>query len=78
MINLQQKTQPPEAPLPGISLALLNALNERFPERCAHPSQSDREIWMYSGRRALVRFLNEEFNRQNENLLTRPNVHVQP
>jgi hypothetical protein len=32
-------------------------LDERFPERCPSPSDSEREIWMKAGERRLVRHL---------------------
>lgn len=58
-----------DKPFPPVSEALLGHLNERFPELCPDPSWSEREIWMKVGQRSVVRFLNEVFKRQNENIL---------
>jgi hypothetical protein len=55
-----------KAPIPE---ELLKELEERFPERCPSIGTPDREIWFYAGQRQLVRFLQEQFRRQNENLL---------
>lgn len=60
-----------DRPFPSIPKVLLDALNERFPERCPDVLWNDREIWLKCGERRLVRFLNSEFARQNENILNR-------
>lgn len=43
--------------LPLDSKTLIETLNAEFPHKCPHPAQSDREIWMYAGRRALIDYL---------------------
>lgn len=43
--------------LPQLSLDLVRKLDEMFPERCPSKSDSERDIWIYSGKRELVRFL---------------------
>ena len=58
-----------EKPFPPVSEALLGHLNERFPELCPDPLWTDRDIWIKVGQRTVVRFLNEVFKRQNENIL---------
>lgn len=56
---------------PEIPAALMAALDERFPERSAELSWSDREVWMKAGERAVVRFLRAQFDRQNETVLAK-------
>ena len=43
-----------DAPL---SAELVAALDRLFPERCPRPDQDERDIWMYAGKRDLVRAL---------------------
>lgn len=40
--------------LPKESAALIAALNVHVPPRCPCVHESEREIWMYAGQRALV------------------------
>ena len=58
-------------PIPPIPDELLKALDARFPERCPEPSWDDRQVWIEVGKRAVVRFLLEEFRRQSDNILER-------
>lgn len=55
--------------VPDLSDGLLTALNALFPEQSPDPSESEREIWMKAGERRLIRFLNEQYVRQNETIL---------
>ena len=55
-------------PVPGV---LLKELETRIPEKCPELSFTDREIWFYSGQRAVVRLLKEKFDEQNETILTK-------
>ena len=57
------------SPFPHIPNALLDELNQRYPERSPEPEWSDREVWIRAGERRVVRFLKEQFKRQNENIL---------
>lgn len=57
---------------PHIPKPLLDELNQRYPEISAEIEWSDREIWVKSGERRVIRFLNEMFRRQNENILESP------
>lgn len=52
-----------KAPIPE-ELAL--ELDKRFPSKCPSITMSDREIWFYAGKRAVVEFLLEHLKRQNE------------
>lgn len=61
-----------ECNFPLISKPLLDELNQRYPERSAESEWSDREIWLKAGERRVVRFLNEMYKRQNENILESP------
>ena len=54
---------------PQIPEALLKELNLRFPECCADLEWSEKQIWFMSGQRAIVRFLNQLYVEQNENVL---------
>lgn len=45
---------------------LLEELEERFPERTPTLHQSIDEIRFQSGQRDVIRFLRDQFNRQNE------------
>ena len=42
---------------PPIDEALLKKLDEVYPERCADPTATDREIWLAMGARQVVRML---------------------
>ncbi len=57
---------------PLIPRQLLDELNHRYPERSAEAEWSDREIWLKAGERRVVRFLNEMYRRQSENILDSP------
>lgn len=52
---------------PPIDEALIKRLDEVYPEACADPSLSDREIWMAVGCRQVVRMLRAVYlEQQNE------------
>jgi len=55
--------------IPTVDETLIEALNERVPERCPDPSWSEREIWIYAGKRELVKLLINEFTLQKDNLV---------
>ena len=55
--------------IPPLDRALIEALDERVPERCPDPSWSDREIWIYAGKRELIRLLKTELEAQEDNIL---------
>lgn len=50
--------------IPPISDALLDFLEAAYPERCADPKDTDREIWMKAGERRLVARLRHVSARQ--------------
>ena len=58
-----------ENQLPFIPTDLLNELNRRYPERTPEADWSERDVWIRVGERRVIRFLNEQAKRQNENLL---------
>lgn len=60
---------------PPLTKELIAYLEATVPERCPDPRVSDREIWMYAGKRELVRGLIAQFQSQQENLLEAP-LHV--
>jgi hypothetical protein len=43
--------------LPLSAEELVEKLDKEIPERCPTPSQAERDIWMYAGKRALVNHL---------------------
>lgn len=47
-----------------VSMPLLEALDRIYPERCADPKDSERDIWIKVGERRLVVFLHEQYKRQ--------------
>jgi len=57
---------------PSIPKELIDYLESTIPERCPDARMSDREIWMYAGKRDLVRGLIAQFQSQQENLLEEP------
>lgn len=52
--------------LPYNASDLILKLDAAFPEKCPDPSMSDREIWMYAGKRELVRGLLSQLKAQEE------------
>lgn len=55
--------------LPALDPLLVKALDERFPERCPDPEWSDRQVWVETGKRMVIRFLLEELKAQENNIL---------
>ena len=52
---------------PPIDEALLKKLDEVYPESCADPAASEREIWIAVGARQVVRMLRAVYlEQQNE------------
>jgi len=64
--NMITKGQNNVDEFPKVPKALLDALDKMVPERCPDSSESDRDIWLYSGQRHLVRFLKQRFEEQTE------------
>ncbi len=60
--------------LPVIPKELLDALDQRFPERCPEPEWSEREIWMRVGERRVLRLLRRVYEQQQNNVLRDTNV----
>ena len=58
--------QPTLSDLPGLTAELVDALDALFPERCPDMQDTERLIWMYTGKRALVRDLRTVLKRQRE------------
>lgn len=62
---------------PPLSKELIDYLEATVPERCPSLNMSEREIWLYAGKRELVRGLVEQFKAQQENILEVPSrVHA--
>ncbi len=64
------KAERNEVPFPRIPEDLITELNRRFPEACADLEWDHKQIWWFSGQRAVVRFLNQVYIEQNENPLS--------
>lgn len=52
--------------LPPLTKALVDALDKQFPEKCPSIADTERMIWMYAGKRELVRYIQNQFRLQNE------------
>lgn len=57
--------------IPILDRVLVECLDERFPERCPDPEWSDREVWMYTGRRQVVSFLLDQLKEQEQTLFNK-------
>ena len=57
--------------LPTIPPELVEALDKLIPHRCPDPKATDREIWLYAGKRTLVDFLQAECAHQQSDLTRR-------
>lgn len=57
------------ASFPQVSTALVEALNELYPDSCPRLDEQDRMVWFKAGQRAVVDFLIEQHKQQNETLL---------
>lgn len=60
---------PQDKVLPNTADEVVRLLDEAFPERCASPSQTERDIFFYAGQREVVRFLKALQDRRDETLL---------
>jgi hypothetical protein len=60
-----------EKPFPIVDIQLLEALKERFPNRCPSRSDSYDLIKIKIGHQEVIDFLEKEFKEQNENILDR-------
>ena len=52
--------------LPPINKALLEKLNELFPEKSADLSWEEKEVWYKSGQRSVIHFLQQTYKDQQE------------
>ena len=43
--------------LPSTTIELIDLLDQVFPPKCPRPSESERDIWMYAGKRELIDLL---------------------
>lgn len=51
---------------PPIEKALIDRLDELFPERCPEEGWTDRQIWIYVGQRNVVRMLQAIYIEQQQ------------
>lgn len=58
----------PDDRWPEVTAELVERLDKAVPELCPDPTWSDREIWIYVGRRAVVRMLHSIYDEQNSAL----------
>lgn len=52
--------------LPHVPDDLLAVLDARFPDKCPHISESDRQIWFKAGQRSVIAILADQVRRQKE------------
>ena len=57
--------------LPPISKDLLEALDKLFPEYSPNLNWSEKECYWFGGQRNVIRFLREQYQRQNETILNK-------
>ncbi|QDP54776.1 MAG: hypothetical protein Unbinned5784contig1000_19 [Prokaryotic dsDNA virus sp.] len=55
-----------ETNFPAIPKALIEHLNELFPDACPRLDTPEREIWWRAGQRSLVEVLQAEYERQTQ------------
>lgn len=52
--------------LPTLSMDNLEDLNNLYPERCPDPKEDEKTMWMYAGKRELVRALTYQRNKKHK------------
>jgi len=52
--------------IPTFTPEQVEYLNRLYPERCANPTHTEREIWRYVGAREVVRHINSVYEEQLE------------
>lgn len=62
----QNARMDPLKPFPPLSPDLIEALAERFPNRCPTLKNTDREVWWNAGAASVVEWLHLEHQRQQE------------
>lgn len=55
------RTSPEDLKVEAISAQLLDELEELYPNRCADPNDSNREIWMKAGEQRILAFLRDQY-----------------
>jgi hypothetical protein len=55
--------------LPPLDIELVLALEKVYPPPVARPSQSDRDIFFEAGKYEVIRFMREQYTRQQEDIL---------
>jgi hypothetical protein len=58
-----------EIHVPDLSPELIDALDKMFPEASADLRWTDREVWFKAGQRHVVRWLQEQYRRQQDSQL---------
>jgi hypothetical protein len=58
-----------DSPFPNVPPSLVQALDERFPDKCAQLSDTERQVFFKAGQRHVVDFLIEQMRRQQDNIL---------
>ena len=64
--------------LPGLTRELVEGLDALVPERCPGLKQPERAIWMYAGKRELVRNLTAVLERQEREQRNAPHLGLVP
>ena len=65
------KTKDEPLSMPELSEDLINALDERFPEKSADLQWTEKEVWYKAGQRSVVKFLLSIMEEQKEDVFRR-------
>lgn len=58
--------QDTDVTVPGLTEVQLRALEKQFPDQSADLKDTDREVWHKAGQVSVVKFLREQYRRENE------------
>ena len=64
--------------MPYFSDEFLEAMAEKFPDKCPHPTDSDRIIWLNAGRASVVDYLRDQRRRQQAAAAGRASEPIRP
>ena len=58
--------------MPLISEAMINRLEQLYPDKCPDLTNSEKDVWFKSGQVSVIRFLRQTYNDQlQQNILTK-------
>lgn len=62
--------------LPSTTIELIDLLDQVFPHKCPKPNESERDIWMYAGKRELIDLLKDRASGKNKQSTKGSYYHV--